>query len=140
MEYLIDTDITIDYLKGKYALDAKFDSVGVDNIFLSEITIAELEYGAAKSSNREKHFDKIATLKSRFHVLPIASALRTYGIERFRLEKLGKRIEDFDLLIATSAVANNMTLVTGNEKHHARVEHIVIENWRLPEYNQFIQD
>ncbi|MEL7222173.1 MAG: hypothetical protein AAGJ93_12695 [Bacteroidota bacterium] len=50
-KYLIDTDILIDYFKAKYALNEKFKSVGLENCYVSEISIAELLYGALKSSD-----------------------------------------------------------------------------------------
>lgn len=46
-----------------------------------------------------------------------------------RLEKQEMRIDDFDLLIGTTAVANNLTIVTDNVKHLARIPNAQIENW-----------
>lgn len=42
MNYLIDTNICIFFLKGKFDLQAKFERVGLENCFISEITVAEL--------------------------------------------------------------------------------------------------
>lgn len=54
-EFLIDTDIIIDYLKGRFFLNEKIKEVGLANCYVSEITIAELQYGAVKSSNPLPH-------------------------------------------------------------------------------------
>lgn len=136
--FLIDTDIIIDYLKGKFSLNEKIKEVGLPNCYVSEITIAELQYGAVKSNNYTKQIENIEKIKTRFGVVPITDVLEMYGAERLRLEKIGKRIEDFDLLIAVTSVSENMVLVTGNVKHHSRVENVVIQNWRLEEWNKFI--
>lgn len=45
-QYLLDTNICIYLLRGKYNVDRKIDAVGLDNCFISEITVAELMYGA----------------------------------------------------------------------------------------------
>jgi len=41
----------------------------------------------------------------------------------------GNIIDDFDLLIGSTAIVNDMILVTNNEKHFERLNHIKIENW-----------
>lgn len=45
------------------------------------------------------------------------------------LRQQGKLIDDFDLLIGTTALKDNMTLVTDNVKHLARIPGLHIENW-----------
>jgi len=45
------------------------------------------------------------------------------------LRKRGALIDDFDLLIGCSAIANKLILVTENEKHFNRIRKIKIENW-----------
>lgn len=137
--YLIDTDILIDFFKAKYALDQKFKSVGLSNCYVSEISIAELTYGALKSSNVVKQMNNVEKVKTHFQVIPITDVLERYSRERLRLERLKQRLPDFDLLIAVTAVKNDLILMTGNGKHHKRVQNISIENWRLEKDNEFIQ-
>ena len=138
-KYLIDTDILIDFFKAKFALDQKFKSIGLGNCAVSEISMAELTYGALKSSNVSTQLRNVSLVKSSFHVIPISNCLDVYSAERLRLEKLGNRLPDFDLLIASSAVVNNLILVTGNEKHHSRINALTIENWRQKIFNTYIQ-
>ncbi|MEM6396859.1 MAG: PIN domain-containing protein [Bacteroidota bacterium] len=137
--YLIDTDIMIDYFKGKYALNEKFAEVGLSNCFLSEITIAELYFGSLKSKRPQHHLDNLEKAKQKFEVIPISSIIEAYCRERLRLEKNGTPLPNFDLLIATTSVDNELTLVTGNVKHHSRVQNIVIENWRKMKFNSYLQ-
>ena len=54
-KYLIDTNIAIFYMKGKFALEARFDKVAADGCFISEVTLAELKFGVEKSEKPEKN-------------------------------------------------------------------------------------
>lgn len=136
-QYLIDTDILIDFFKARYALNEKIRSVGLKNYCVSEISIAELYYGALKSSNIEKQLENVQKVQAHFQIIPISNSIERYGKERLRLEQMGQRLPDFDLLIAVTAVENSLTLVTSNQKHHQRVDGIQIENWRSREHNEF---
>jgi tRNA(fMet)-specific endonuclease VapC len=62
-------------------------------------------------------------------IVPIFNSLNIYAKEKARLRKSGKLIDDFDILIGATAVANNLILVTENEKHLVRISKIKIENW-----------
>jgi len=129
MTYLLDTDICIFYLQGKYNLNKKILDVGIDNCCLSEITIGELKYGVAKSQNALKHEREVEMMESYFTILPIYSALDIFAKEKVRLQKSGNLIPDFDLLIGATAIHNKLILVSNNEKHLARINEIKLENW-----------
>ena len=101
MKYLLDTNICIYYFKGIHDIDKKIKKVGISNCSISEITVAELKYGIEKSEAKEK----------------------------VRLRKTGDIIDEFDLLIGSTAIANEMILVTGNKRHFERLEGIILENW-----------
>lgn len=62
-------------------------------------------------------------------IVPIFNSLSIYAKEKARLKKTGKLIDDFDILIGTTAVANNLILVTENKKHLSRISKVKIENW-----------
>lgn len=129
MSFLIDTNICIYFLKGMFDLVKKFDEIGIDNLYISEITIAELKFGAAKSEHPIKNRIVIDELISKFNQIPIYKSLDIFAEEKARLQKNGNIVDDFDLLIGASAVANNMILVTNNEKHFKRLKGIQVENW-----------
>ena len=59
-KYLLDTNICIFYMKGRYQLDEKIKKVGQKNCYISEITVAELLYGVSRSGNKEKHLKQTA--------------------------------------------------------------------------------
>jgi tRNA(fMet)-specific endonuclease VapC len=129
MSYLIDTNICIYFLKGMFDLVEKFDEIGIDNLYISEITIAELKFGAAKSEHPIKNKQVIEELINKFNQIPIYKSLDIFAEEKARLQKKGNIVDDFDLLIGATALANNMVLVTNNEKHFKRLKGIRLENW-----------
>ena len=55
--------------------------------------------------------------------------METFGQMKALLESDGQRIDDMDLLIASTALTHNLVLVTKNEKHFRRVPGLEIENW-----------
>lgn len=126
--YLLDTNICIYILKDKYGIREKVLDVSPKNCFISEITIAELFYGAAKSQ-RAEHFKDIDHIINLFKVLPVYPSLRLYGKLKAELEQKGQRIDEFDLLIGATSITNNMTMVTPNTKHFERITGIYLENW-----------
>ncbi len=127
--YLLDTNICIYYLKGLHKLDQKIEKIGQELCYISEITLAELKFGVENSQypkeNRKVLNDFIEGIK----ILPIFNSINRYAKEKARLRKAGQTIDDFDLLIGTTAVTNDLILVTNNKKHFERIKNIEIENW-----------
>lgn len=68
----------------------------------------------------------------KFAVIPIYNALDIYAREKARMRKAGQLIDDFDILIGATAVANNMTMVTNNTNHFDRIKGISIDDWTQP--------
>lgn len=127
--YLLDTNICVYFLNGKFNLEAKIDKAGFENCFVSEITIAELKYGIEKSTHKEKNRKTLETFQTKFNVIPIFPSLDIYATEKARLKTKGKILDDFDLLIGSTAIFNNLTLVTRNVSDFDRLEEIEIEDW-----------
>lgn len=128
-KYLLDTNICIYFLKGQYNIDEKIKSVGVENCFISDITVAELKFGAENSKQKAKNRKVIENFIDSIQILPIITCLDTYAKEKSRLRKSGMIIDEFDLLIGSSAIENHMVLVTRNTKHFERLRNLEIENW-----------
>lgn len=137
-QYLIDTDVCISFLKGNFKLQDKLHEVGISNCFISEITIAELTYGAYASSKFEEHILEVKTIQLLFEVLPINLAFEQFSKEKVGLKKSGLLIPDFDLLIASTSIVHNLCLVTNNVKHFLRIDKLEIENWTKKEFNKHI--
>ncbi len=133
MEYLFDTNICIYLINNKfeYLID-RVEECGIENIGISSITIAELEYGIAKSSSIHEEENRVALLE---FLLPFKfidfkqNDSYEYGRIRQDLQSKGKIIGNMDILIGSQAVSRGLILVTNNEKEFKRIENLQIENW-----------
>lgn len=105
------------------------NKVGIENCAISEITLAELVFGAEKSNNPKKNHEIIEEFINQITILPIIDAILIYGKEKVRLQNLGKMISDFDLLIGCTALENNLIMVTENLKEFERIQNLELENW-----------
>ena len=128
MQFLLDTNICIALIKGFPGIREKVIDVGIENCFVSDITIAELYYGAAKSG-RPEHFEDVDFIVQHFEMLSIDSALETYGQLKHNLEKEGRPIDDFDLLIGSIAKQSNLIVATHNVKHFSHIRGLATEDW-----------
>ena len=79
MKYLLDTNICIYFFKGKYNLDRRVNEIGIQNCAISEITYAELVYGAEKSQYPEKNFAVIEKFTDQISILPSFDAIRIFA-------------------------------------------------------------
>ena len=89
MKYLLDTNIVIFYFKKKFGLFDKLRKASFDNCLISEITLAELRFGAEHSSNQAKHRQEIEDFIKVISVIPITSAIEVFAKEKSRLYKAG---------------------------------------------------
>ena len=90
----------------------------------------ELYYGAYKSKKVESNLAKIKTLETSLEIIPLGSeVVEVFGMCKAKLEKKGTPLDDFDLILASSALTHNLVLVTNNLKHFKKIEGLKIENW-----------
>lgn len=131
MRYMLDTNIFIYLCKGTYpAIADRIRTFGPGDIVISSITLAELEFGIAKSSKPEKNRKHFQEFLLPFEILSFDSgAAVEYGTIRHTLEKAGLPIGPMDMLIAAHALAADVCLVTNNEREFTRVSGLRIENW-----------
>ncbi len=129
MKYLLDTNICVHYFRGQFKLADKIQEVDLRNCAISEITLAELAYGAENSSDPKKNFKIIDKFAEQVKILPIFNAINIYAKEKARLRKKGTMISDFDILIGSTSIANGLIMVTENLKDLERISKIKIENW-----------
>lgn len=130
MSYLIDTNIIIYSIKGDSVVHEYF--LKNENIpkSISVITYGELLFGARKSKNPEKNLAIVYRIKELFPIIDIDKAvIETFSELKASMQKSGSAIDDFDLLIASTALTTNATLVTNNEKLFYKVKGLKIENW-----------
>lgn len=130
--HLIDTDWSIDYLQGKAAAVKRVNElVRRRRLTISIVTVAELYEGVIYSHEpprREralKYFLRLARL------LPLdRDVARIFGRERGKLRKIKKLKDsgDLDILIAATALRNNLTLLTNNTDHFQPIQGLRLES------------
>ena len=130
MHYLIDTNIIIYRLKNLGNVNANFLKNKDKHMSLSVISYGELVFGAKKSKAVEKNMETVNAIKSIFPLLEITSEIMNiFGEIKAYTQKIGKTIDDMDLLIAATAITNNFTLVTHNTKHFENIPNLKVEDW-----------
>ena len=75
-KFLLDTNICVYFLKGQYSLDKKIEKAEIHNCFISEITIAELKFGAENSESKEKNRKTVDEFVSKFTIIPVFNSLK----------------------------------------------------------------
>ena len=116
-------------MRQKFGVDEHIEKVGWEHCCISEVTVAELLFGAERSNNVERNLQLVTDFCQDIKVIPLSSALCCYAWSKAALYIQGTPIEDLDLFIGCTAVANQMIMVTENKKHLERIPNIEIENW-----------
>ena len=100
-------------------------------LWISAVTLFELEFGIAKSQHAERSMAVLAEfLAAGIEVVPFDAAdARHAGAIRAHLERAGTPIGAYDLLIAAQARRRGAALATGNAREFARVPRLLIEDW-----------
>jgi tRNA(fMet)-specific endonuclease VapC len=131
VNYLIDTNTCIYVINKKPpSAIARIRSKQAEEIAVSTVTIAELEYGVYRSRKTDQN--RIALLE---FLVPLTildfdqGAAAVYGGIRACLESRGTPIGPMDLLIAAQAMSQGLILVTNNEREFSRVDGLQLENW-----------
>jgi len=131
MKFMLDTNICIYLIKRKsqriieHLKKHKAGAIGV-----SSMTLAELQYGVAKSLHKKQNRNALEEF-----ILPLKivcfdeSAAETYGLIRSQLEKTGKPIGSLDTLIGAHALSLGVTLVTNNIREFKRIKSLKVVDW-----------
>ena len=133
--YLLDTNICI-YIRRRRPPEVleRFRALEIGEAGISIITYGELVYGAEKGDATEVALGKLDELTSLLAILPMPrQAGRAYGSVRAALEARGEIIGNNDLWIAAHAMAEDLTLVTNNEREFRRIDGLTVENWVRPQ-------
>jgi tRNA(fMet)-specific endonuclease VapC len=128
--YLLDTDILIYSLKSHKIVQQNLRRHLYDPIKISAVTLMELYYGAYKSQKVANNLAKIKTIENTLEIIPVSRELvEIFGVLKSDLEKVGTPLDDFDLILASTAMSHNLTIVTNNVKHFGRIDGLKMENW-----------
>ena len=127
--YLLDTDICSYIIRNQREVADDFIKRQDDDICISVITYAELLYGV-KNSGSNKIETEVKRFLSLVRVLDWSeAAARHYADIKHFLKKNGSPIGNMDMLIAATAIAINVPLVTNNKKHFRLVPNLTIADW-----------
>lgn len=130
MQYLLDTDICIYWLKGKTSVRDRLLEIGWAEVGICVITVSELYFGAYNSSRVEQNLATADKFIQNIAVVSLSNkSLKKFGKIKAKLRKAGTTVADFDLLIASVAITEKLILVTNNIRHYQRIPNIQLENW-----------
>ena len=129
MIYLLDTDVIVYWLNGNQVIAQKATEAGQTNVAFSTISQAELYYGAYNSIRVEQNVAAIQRLTQSIALLPFdEAAAQHFGQIKAGLKQQGQLILDADLMVASIALAYDLTLVTNITKHFSRIPDLALEN------------
>ena len=131
MKYMLDTNIIVYILNSRpEKVRKRFTRYSPEDICISSVTLAELEYGICNSSRPDQNRIALMMFLADIDVIPFdAQASADYGEIRFDLKRKGTPIGANDLLIAAHARSLGLTLVTNNSREFDRVDGLKVENW-----------
>jgi tRNA(fMet)-specific endonuclease VapC len=125
---ILDSDHCIAIMRG--VLGAQKRITPNETLAVTTISVGELIHGANKSADPAKNIARVNLLLSTVTILPFdESAARRFGKVKADLERVGIRLTDLDLQIASIALTRDVVLLTHNQKHFARIPALQIEDW-----------
>ena len=130
--YCFDTDVLSAVLRRDPPMHVvrRLAATSASQQATTAITLGELLYGAAKRGSAPLARRIRGLLAGAVTILPFDErAAETYGRLRAELESRGRPLAEPDLRIASIALTHDLTLVTGNVRHFARVPDLSVENW-----------
>ena len=130
MRYVLDTNTLIYFFKGLGDVSKHMLAQSPSELAIPTVVLFELEVGIAKSTSPRKRKSQLQEITALVNVLPFGIAESKSAAQiRVKLEKQGLPIGPYDVLIAATALANNMILVTHNQKEFGRIKDLKIEDW-----------
>jgi tRNA(fMet)-specific endonuclease VapC len=132
-KYILDTCTWIEFFHERNGVKEHVVLMDPDQICASEVTLAELTYGAINSSNYEKHIKEPQRLRQDVTIYDISEVFEEYGQIRSALKKtrkdLDREVGQFDMLIGATALHYNLIVVTDNIKHFSLMPGVKCVNW-----------
>ena len=129
--FVLDTDTCVYWLRGDRRIEKKILTTGLQNVFITIITECELVYGAYKSARMEANLQLLRELRRKVRTIQTTPEVAPlYGKIKADLQRVGRTMDDADLLIGAIALASKGTLVTNNTSHFDGIPGLAIENWK----------
>ncbi len=132
-KYILDTCTWIEYFHHRHGVREHVEQLLTTQIGASEVTLAELTYGAINSGDYDRHIQEPQRLRQDITVYDISDVFEEYGQIRCALKKIRKDLDrevgQFDMLIGATALHYGLTVVTDNLKHFSLMPGVKCENW-----------
>lgn len=132
-KYILDTNTWIEHFHQRSGVTQRIMELPTTQLFVSEVTLAELTFGAYNSDDYERHIKEPEWLRRYITVLDISDVFDEYAQIRCALKQkkktLDKEIGNFDILIGATALHYDLTVVTDNVKHFEPMPGVKVENW-----------
>lgn len=131
MNYLLDTNVCVDVLKGQPQVCARLEAISPADCVISSVTAFELATGVRRCSQPDRERKKLEKLFAIVDVLPFDPAAAEEAARvRHELEIAGQKIGPYDLLIAGQALSARLTLVSNNTREFGRISGLRLSDWR----------
>lgn len=128
--YLIDTSIFVFSLRGDAKIAAHLSQSIAEPRALSVITFGELLCGAMKCNQPAQNVASVRRIGELYPIIDLTPPIiERFAALRVQLEREGQRLDDFDLLIAATALHMRYSLVTSNLRHFSRIPGLAVEDW-----------
>jgi tRNA(fMet)-specific endonuclease VapC len=126
---LLDTNVVVAFLNGNKSVLRKI-RFEINNIALSTLVVAELDYGAKVSQKAKENRERLYRFIDAVLIAPFdIECAKIFGTIKSKLRSIGRPTGEVDALIAATAMAHNATLVTANKKHFENIEGLKVEVW-----------
>jgi tRNA(fMet)-specific endonuclease VapC len=131
MRYLLDTDVFSEIVRGRHAaLMERVSQHALTDFALSLISVGEVRYGQTSKPFGPRRTKRVESLLGTITCLDLDHrVIPHYAKLRAHLERLGTPIGPNDTWIAAHALAEDLTLITGNHREFRRVPGLRVENW-----------
>lgn len=130
LRYMLDTNLCVRVLRDRPAGVRDRFNTEADALCISTIVLTELLHGAAKSARPDDNRREVERFAARLDVLPFDDGAASHAADiRATLERRGRIIGGYDLLIAGHARSRGLIVVTSNLAEFSRVEGLRCEDW-----------
>lgn len=128
---LLDTNVLVAFLNGNKLISKRIRDE-IDQIALSTLVVAELDYGAKVSQKAKENIEKLYRLLDIVQIVPIdIECAKIFGTIKSKLRRMGRPTGEVDALIAATAIAHDAILATANKRHFENIEGLKLEVWPI---------
>ena len=132
-KFILDTCTWIEYFHHRHGVREHVEKLSPNQLCASEVTLAELTYGAINSSDYDRHIKEPQKLRRDVIIYDISDVFEEYGQIRCALNKIdknkAKEVGQFDMLIGATALHYGLTVVTDNIKDFSLMPGVKCVNW-----------